>query len=79
MTVRCKFALTSSKQMSWNKEARELEFTPQYDTSIPEDERFAKFTPQGSFKMLVDNPAVLEKLELGKQYYFDITECAEGK
>lgn len=74
MPVRCKFQLTSIKQLAWNKEARELEFTAQYDETIPEDRRFAKYTPSGSFKMLVDNPAVIEQLELGEQYFFDITK-----
>lgn len=64
--------------MSWNKEAREVEFTPQYDNSIPEDQSFQKYTPNGSFKMLVDNPVVIKQLELGKQYYFDITEAPEA-
>lgn len=77
MSVRAKFQLSSIKSFAWNANSKELIFTPQYDTSIPEDQRFAQATPSGEFRMQVDNPAALEKLELGKFYYFDITEVEE--
>ena len=72
-TVRAKFQLQDSTEHAWNKEGRTLTFRPHYDTSIPEDQRFAKYTPNGEFKMFCDNPVVIEGLELGKFYYFDIT------
>lgn len=77
MTTRCKFKLMSVKEVYYNKEMREFTFNAQYDTSIPEDARFSRFTPQGTFTMLVDNPAVVEKFKLGADYYFDITEVPE--
>lgn len=70
--VRAKFCLTSITQQSYGS-GRTLRFQPQYDESIPEDKRFAQATPSGSFEMYCDNPAALEQLELGKQYYFDIS------
>jgi hypothetical protein len=71
--VRAKFALTEITEVSWSKDARRLTFAPQYDTSIPEDQRFAKATPSGELWMQVDNPAALEQFKLGQAYYFDIT------
>jgi len=73
--VRAKFQLQEVRQHSYNTNARTLVFQPQYDTSIPEDQRFAQATPSGQFTMYEDNPAALAQLELGKQYYFDITEA----
>lgn len=78
MTVRAKFMLISSTESRYGVQqqapiARTLKFQPQYDTSIPEDQRFAKATPSGFIEMYVDNPAALEQFELGKQYYIDFT------
>lgn len=48
-------------------------FTPQYDTSIPEDERFAKASPSGKFEIYIDNPAAQAQFKVGGYYYFDAT------
>ena len=70
--VRAKFKFTGI-QTGYNADSRELTFTAQYDETIPEDKRFAKATPNGTFKMTCDNPAANAQFELGKQYYFDIS------
>jgi len=49
-------------------------FRTQYDTAIPEDQRFFKYTPDGTISLLVDNPAVLAQWQVGKHYYFDAHE-----
>lgn len=71
--VRCKFMLVEVRSHHWTSNAKTLVFSPQYDTSVPEDQRFAKATPSGRFEMQVDNPLALEQFELGKNYYFDAT------
>lgn len=73
MSVRAKFQVSSVKSYAWNPNAKEITLTPQYDTSIPEDRRFAKATPSGTLTMTVDNPAASEQLELGKFFYIDFT------
>jgi hypothetical protein len=70
--VRAKFKFTGI-QTGYSEQSRELTFTAQYDETIPEDKRFAKATPSGTFKMTCDNPAANAQFELGKQYYFDIS------
>jgi len=70
--VRCKFKLTEINQHS-QSDNRKLTFEAQYDTSIPEDQRFSTATPSGKFEMYCNNPTALEQLKLGEQYYFDIT------
>jgi len=70
-TVRAKFRFIEKTDMHWSSTAKKLVFQPEYDTSIPEDQRFAKATPSGRFEMTVDNPSALEQFELGKTYYVD--------
>jgi hypothetical protein len=72
-TVRAKFQVTEKTQYAWNKNSVRIKLTPQYDQTIPEDQRFAQATPSGEFWMQVDNPAAAEALELGKTYYIDLT------
>lgn len=50
---------------------RKFRFMPQYDASVPEDQRYAQATPSGELWLNVDNPAV--SFEPGQAYYFDIT------
>ncbi|HEX4149576.1 MAG TPA: hypothetical protein VHY20_11340, partial [Pirellulales bacterium] len=49
-------------------------FEPQYDSSIPEDQRFYSTTPSGKFEILVNNPAVQSAWKLGSSYYLDASE-----
>lgn len=74
MAVRAKFQVQSVKAFAWNPQAKEITLAPQYDTSIPEDQRYATATPSGSIVMQVDNPAATEQLALGKFFYVDFTE-----
>ena len=71
MTVRAKFTLYSITDFGGT--VRTLKFNAQYDTSIPEDQRFAMATPNGSFETYCDNPSAIEQFQIGKAYYFDIT------
>lgn len=71
--VRAKFMVTEVRQHHWNSNARTIVLTPQYDQSIPEDQRFNDATPTGHFEMLVNNPKAIEALPIGKQFYIDIT------
>jgi hypothetical protein len=73
MTVRAKFKLVEMTHMDYSPDAKRLKFNAEYDTSIPEDQRFQKATPWGQFEMQCDNPAANAQFELGKTYYFDIT------
>ncbi|MEV7804974.1 hypothetical protein AB0O28_18695 [Microbispora sp. NPDC088329] len=61
-----------SHEMTWPRTYR---FSPQYDHSIPEDRRYAKYTPIGELRIQVDNPNV--SFEPGKDYYLDFTPVDE--
>lgn len=78
MSVRAKFQVQSIKSMHWSKTHKEIILAPQYDTSIPEDRRYATATPSGSITLMVDNPAAAEQLELGKFFYIDFTPVPEA-
>jgi hypothetical protein len=51
-------------------------FRAEYDPNIPEDVRFQKATPSGTVDLVIDNPAAISQLTIGKSYYFDMTEAA---
>lgn len=73
--VRAKFRCVSVKQTAYGT-TKTYEFTPMYDVSIPEDQRFSTATPSGNLTMNVDNPAV--DFELGAYYYLDFAKVAEA-
>lgn len=52
----------------------EVSLSPQYDMTIPEDQKFAKYTPSGCIKLYIDNPPAEDQLQLGKYFYVDFTE-----
>ena len=56
-------------------EMRTLVMSPVYGSGDPghENTKFWQASPQGSFTLGVVNLAAVEHMELGKEYYFDIT------
>ncbi|MER7002197.1 hypothetical protein ABT297_04000 [Dactylosporangium sp. NPDC000555] len=54
---------------------RTFKFSAIYDTSVPEDQRYATATPYAELRIQVDNPAV--SFEPGKSYYLDFTDAEE--
>ena len=78
MNVRAKFKVTEIVQQAWAGEGRgKVVLEPQYDPSIPEDQRFATATPSGRLEMQIDNPSAFAALPLGKTFYLDITPVEE--
>jgi hypothetical protein len=80
-TVRAKFRCVAVTRTSYSpaeedKLPRQFVFQAIYDETIPEDRRYAKYSPSGELKILVDNPAV--NWEIGKSYYLDFTPVEEG-
>lgn len=71
MTIRAKFCCQEEKRTAWNPDARTLKFGAVYDPDLPEDQKFAKYTPTGTLEMVVDNPNA--RFDLGAFYYLDFT------
>jgi hypothetical protein len=57
--------------------ARTYEVSAVYDDLTPENMRFAQATPWGELKMKVNNPEA--RLEVGTDYYLDLTPCHEAE
>lgn len=68
-----KFRLDSLKHVSWSSTVRVAEFTAVTGGS-PENDAYHKYTPAGNVSITVDNPAVEEQLELGKEYKLTFTK-----
>lgn len=75
MTTRAKLTLISLEPSTDGSSAF-AKFECQYDSAnTPEDNTFSKFTPFGNANFSITNPNVLQNLEVGKKYYFDIIPC----
>lgn len=75
ITTRAKFHCDSDTRHAWSDTAITYHFQAAYDPSVPEDQRFAKATPTGEMKILVDNPNV--EFQRGAYYYLDITRVED--
>lgn len=69
-SVRAKFRCTSVETFQAGA-ARTFRFAAEYDADLPEDQRYARYTPSGELRITVDNPNV--DFEPGKSYYLDFT------
>lgn len=73
--VRAKFRCSTEATTKWAADQenapRTYQFTAAYDTTVPEDQRYAKATPIGTLTMQVDNPDVT--FLPGRSYYLDLT------
>jgi hypothetical protein len=54
-------------------------FNCEYDNTIEDDRRFQAATPTGMAEFVIDNPAVIPLLVIGKSYYFDMTPADDPK
>jgi hypothetical protein len=69
--VRAKFRVNSYTQYTGS--SRKFELGAVTDDGTPENERYNKATPSGALSIQIDNPAVVDFLEVGKSYYLDFT------
>ena len=77
--IRAKFMLQEHRIIGHGPtyQSNEFVFRPQYDSSIPEDKRFASATPTGELRISVDNPIVVEMWRgaLGTNFYLDLARA----
>lgn len=74
MSVRAKFTVVAITDRGGTMKTIELQ--PRYDTTIPEDLRFASATPWGEMRLGVDNPAAIEQFKIGQAFYVDFTPAS---
>lgn len=73
MSVRAKFRVTSILDYGVQKE---ISMQPVYEGSLgpnEENKRFSQATPNGSFKMTVDNPYASAQFAPGQEWYLDFS------
>lgn len=71
MTVRCKFKCVSKTPYS-DTAAAAVKFLA-VTSGSPENEKFFKWTPNGSLDIGTINEEAAAEFEPGKEYYLDIT------
>lgn len=81
----CKFRVTSvektrapegrDKELYYEND--HIRLAPMYDENDPEDTKFSKATPSGSFEAQISNPALLDQFQVGEDYYLDLTPVTE--
>jgi hypothetical protein len=78
MSVRAKFqclSITNFHHHQADAVQAEVRLAAVYGTG-KENETWSKWTPSGEIKMMITNPAAIEKFELGKEYFVDFTSAS---
>lgn len=75
MAIRAKMRLSSivTSQHSPTYATKTAKFTAVYDSTLLEDQKFQKATPNASAEFQIDNPPAIDQLVPGQDYYFDIS------
>ena len=73
----CKFTCQTVTRDMYGNEIVKL--SASYDTSLPEDRRFAAATPSGNAEFYISNPNLRGWYEPGKAYYLTATPVTEAK
>lgn len=71
MSVRAKFKCNSIT--IFEDDSREYSFSAVYGADGSANAQWSKWTPNGSLKMTINNPACFDKFEVGQEYYIDFT------
>jgi hypothetical protein len=69
--VRAKFRLDAITNHAYG--GTSFIFNAVMDDGTEENKRFSTATPSGKLEVWVNNPAAIEKFEMGKSYYLDFT------
>ncbi len=71
--MRAKFRVNSYTQYTGT--GRKFELSAVTDDGTPENQRYNTATPSGALSIQIDNPSVVDFLEVGKSYYLDFSEA----
>lgn len=79
MSVRCKFKVDTVVK-DRTGDTTTVTMSPVFTNNDPkhENSKFWKATPSGSFVMSTVNAAAVAKLEVGKEYFIDITPAPKA-
>lgn len=77
MSVRGKFVVDSVTAWKSGQKEVSLSAVTGNKDGVPEDKSYARYTPNGSIKLTVDNPPAAEQFQPGKVFYVDFTEAEQ--
>lgn len=63
---------TGPTYITWNKPTVRMVTVT---SGTPENEIFYEASPSGTFEIIIKNPSAAEYFQVGKEYYFDISEA----
>lgn len=76
-SIRAKFRCTSMSNRAAHGKGVGVEQTEVELTAVMGDENkpWSKWTPSGVLKMSITNPDAVASIELGREYWIDLTPC----
>jgi hypothetical protein len=79
MNARCKFQITNILPAYPSVDpvtdtSKRIVMETRYDNTIDEDKAFTRYTSTGRMDVIIDNPAVTDKMNVGDSYYLDLTK-----
>jgi hypothetical protein len=76
MSIRCKFYCSEVAKVAHygggNVDQERVKLIA-VTADTPENKAWSKWTPSGSFEVLITNPEAIGKIEVGKSYFIDLT------
>lgn len=69
--VRCKFKVSEKNQIGIRSSEGDVPYRFKFSPVMSDG--FGKYTPSATFEVLIQNDAASSQLEVGKEYYVDIT------
>ena len=78
MTVRAKMRLVSKTDNASHRGGTAVESTTVRLQAVqgPDNEAWSKYTPNGTLELNITNPAAVGALELGREYFVDLTPAS---
>lgn len=70
MPIRAKFRVSSITTYA-GFTGKQIKLNAVYDDGIPENARFAKYTPSGQIEITIDNPPASDQFVNGQEFYVD--------
>jgi hypothetical protein len=73
MSIVAKFMVTEKREITKGDKHPIYKLEAVDDDASGEMDHFARTTPKGSIKLRVDNPRAQSMLDIGREYYVEIT------
>lgn len=75
MNVRCKFKVQEKTDIANYGSSKGKQLSRVTLIPVSGNEAWSKWTPSGKIELTISNPAAVDALELGEEYYVDFTKA----